>query len=210
VTTGELHVESTESILKAAEALFAERGYERTPIQEIASLAGVASGTIIYHFKHKERLLAELAVRHLRNLHARCQEQASRGGNGLDSVLHYLDAFHAHLREHPQECAAFFKNIPRMGFEEELAQRIATADRSLSLLLECLVYLGVEDGSINSLDMSSCTRSIQAIMQGGAHMVLFRGGDARAIARDAINCARLLLTGVATKGRPHGEVSPAA
>jgi AcrR family transcriptional regulator len=45
------------AILRAAGELIAKQGFEETSVQEIADLAGVAAGTVIYHFKTKHNLL---------------------------------------------------------------------------------------------------------------------------------------------------------
>ncbi len=43
-----------EQVLAAAEALFTERGFEATTVDDIAERADVAKGTVYYHFKTKE------------------------------------------------------------------------------------------------------------------------------------------------------------
>ncbi|MEW6554239.1 MAG: TetR/AcrR family transcriptional regulator [Actinomycetota bacterium] len=48
------------SILGAAEELFASKGYQGTSIEEIADLAEVSTGTIYFYFKNKEDLLIRL------------------------------------------------------------------------------------------------------------------------------------------------------
>lgn len=52
-------------VLDAAEALFAEQGYEATRIEEIAENASVAPATIYNYFATKPNLLMELALRHV-------------------------------------------------------------------------------------------------------------------------------------------------
>jgi hypothetical protein len=44
------------AILEAARVTFAERGYPRTTIREIARRAGVANGLVLRHFESKENL----------------------------------------------------------------------------------------------------------------------------------------------------------
>ncbi len=195
-------MQTTDAILRAAGVLFAERGYDCTPIADIANKAGVAAGTVIYHFKRKERLLAELAVRHLRGLHACCQDQASRGANGLDSVLLYVDGFYRYLREHPGESAAYMKNFPvdKLKGSRELVPDITAAERNLQLLLHCLLILGVNDGSIEAREVAGYARSIQAMLLGGAFLALFHNGDAQALAEDAASSIRRMLTDIAATG----------
>ena len=192
-------MQTTDAIVRAAGSLFAERGYDCTPIAEIADLAGVAAGTIIYHFKRKECLLAEVALRHLRGLHAFCQEHSARGATGLDSVLLFVDAYHRYLREHPAESAAYLKNHPaeKLKSAQDLAPDISAAERSLLLLLQCLLILGVNDGSISAREVAVSARSIQAMLLGGAFLVLFQNGDAKSLAENATHCVRRMLSDIA-------------
>ena len=47
-------------ILRAAEGLFADKGYSNVSIEEIAKTAGVSKGLVSYHFGSKERLLKQI------------------------------------------------------------------------------------------------------------------------------------------------------
>ncbi|MBL8581187.1 MAG: TetR/AcrR family transcriptional regulator [Rhizobiaceae bacterium] len=58
-------IKRTEQVLDAADALFRDRGYEDTKIEEIAELASVASATVYNYFKNKPNLLMEIALRHI-------------------------------------------------------------------------------------------------------------------------------------------------
>jgi len=48
-------------ILKVAAAVFAEKGYQRATVKEIAARAGIAPGTIYLYFKNKRDLLSAIA-----------------------------------------------------------------------------------------------------------------------------------------------------
>lgn len=48
------------TVLKAAETLFAQKGYHQTSIEEIAELAEVSTGAVYFYFKNKEDLLIKL------------------------------------------------------------------------------------------------------------------------------------------------------
>jgi AcrR family transcriptional regulator len=56
-------VSSREAIVAAAEALFAERGYERATIRAIAARAGVDPATVHHFFPTKDTLLDAIFVR---------------------------------------------------------------------------------------------------------------------------------------------------
>lgn len=52
--------ERYQTILRAAESLFAKAGYHQTSINQIADLAEVSVGTVYFYFKNKEDLLIQL------------------------------------------------------------------------------------------------------------------------------------------------------
>ncbi|WP_158257625.1 TetR/AcrR family transcriptional regulator [Haliangium sp. UPWRP_2] len=73
---------TANEILAAADALFSERGVERTSMADIAARAGLAVGTLYNHFRDREALLSTLLDNHhcklLRELDetlAACAEQ---------------------------------------------------------------------------------------------------------------------------------------
>src|SRR5580704_18264254 len=53
-----------DRILKTAERLFAERGFNGVSVRTLAAAAGVNIASIGYHFRSKEGLLAEVYRRH--------------------------------------------------------------------------------------------------------------------------------------------------
>jgi len=69
--------EARQRILDAAQALFAERGFDATATKAIAEQAGVPSGLIFYHFRTKDELLATLIEERsiLPELHAALTER---------------------------------------------------------------------------------------------------------------------------------------
>src|SRR3954453_196187 len=60
--------ERREQLLDVGRALFAEKGFEATSIEEIASRAGVSKPVVYEHFGGKEGLYAVVVDREMRNL----------------------------------------------------------------------------------------------------------------------------------------------
>jgi len=50
-------------LLKAAHKLFLKKGYKSTTTEEIAREVGVTKGSVYFHFKSKEEILAQLVLR---------------------------------------------------------------------------------------------------------------------------------------------------
>jgi len=74
---------SKKAILDAAEALFAEKGFEATSLQEIASQAGLSRGTPNYFFGSKEQLYTAVLERTMarsQDLLTLLREQIQRPG----------------------------------------------------------------------------------------------------------------------------------
>ncbi len=55
-----------QRLLAVATRLFAERGYDRTSVQEIVEAAGVTKGALYHYFGSKDDLLHEVYARMLR------------------------------------------------------------------------------------------------------------------------------------------------
>jgi len=59
VSNGRDKADTQERILTAATELFIERGYERTRVSDIATLAGVSRATVFWHFSDKASVFRE-------------------------------------------------------------------------------------------------------------------------------------------------------
>lgn len=64
-------------ILDAADALFAQKGFDNTSTGDILERVGIARGTLYYHFKSKEDILDALIERYSRQLLSAAHEAAS-------------------------------------------------------------------------------------------------------------------------------------
>jgi TetR/AcrR family transcriptional regulator, cholesterol catabolism regulator len=81
-------------LYEAAIALIGEHGYSATTVDEIAARAGVAKGTVYYHFKGKTDLVSALLEDGLQRLAASFSEEI-RGTQGPAEALRAL--VHAEL-----------------------------------------------------------------------------------------------------------------
>ena len=52
-----------EKILEVSLALFNEKGYEKTTIQDIVNALGMSKGAIYHHFKSKDEIIEALSER---------------------------------------------------------------------------------------------------------------------------------------------------
>lgn len=96
-----------QAILDAAEAVFAEHGFEATKVQQIAERAGLSMGTIYSIFPGKQELYEAILGQHGADLLRLLRAVHDGGGSPLDMlddlVVVYIDYFVAHpefLRMH--------------------------------------------------------------------------------------------------------------
>ena len=78
-------------LLEAAADCFAQGGYDATSLQEIVQRAGVAKGTLFYHFANKEQLFQALLDRWMEVLEGQLRQAISVSGS-LPEGLARLDA----------------------------------------------------------------------------------------------------------------------
>lgn len=67
-------INKSDSILLAAEKVFAEKGFSKAKISEIAKISGVADGTVYEYFTNKEDLLLSIPVKRLEHYLNQLQE----------------------------------------------------------------------------------------------------------------------------------------
>jgi AcrR family transcriptional regulator len=91
-STGEVR----ERVLEAAEALFAEHGFDAVSFRDLTGRAGVSLSAVHYHFGSKEALLGEVFARSARPITERrlhLLDQVGLGADGRPSLERVLEAF---------------------------------------------------------------------------------------------------------------------
>jgi AcrR family transcriptional regulator len=90
------------AILEAAEAVFAERGFHRARIQDVAARARIAVGTVYNHFEQKEDVLRALLEERTEGFISQLDAHAddprafeARLRARIDRVLHYVETHRA-------------------------------------------------------------------------------------------------------------------
>jgi len=74
----ELRERRKEIILEAAAAVFAEKGYQRATMKEVAAHAGIAPGTIYLYFENKRDLLLAITDRLIKQAWGQTQEDMAQ------------------------------------------------------------------------------------------------------------------------------------
>jgi len=164
------------AIMEAALRAFARQGFAQTPVAEVAAAAGVASGTVIYHFQTKENLLSVLAWECLHLLHRRCSLAMAAVAPGPDRVRAYVNAFFDYLGEEPDRLLLLLKTRPM-----ELARAPSAPGLDIQTLWQSCRRLLVdgfrEAAEAVSGDPEQMAASLLAHLSGSAWLHLFFAED---------------------------------
>jgi TetR/AcrR family fatty acid metabolism transcriptional regulator len=150
-------------ILDAAARVFAERGYHRTTVRDVAREAGIADGTIYLYFTSKQELLLAL-IAQLGRVAERQADMAEHAGMDVRSFSRtYMTRRFADVREVHRLFAAVLPEILadaelREGFSERVAEAYAAADAELGRRARL--------GELGSLDPELLTRVAAATVLG--------------------------------------------
>ena len=171
-------MDKIEAILDAACILFGERGFENTTVAEIARKAGVASGTVIYHFGKKEAVLFYLAWKFLNTLYREtlvASEAAPDGRSALrDCVLRFFEL----LRDDPHQFRFLLRNIPDgVNLGPLSTEDLKALHMSYIALLESAIERGVRDGSLRDARPHEAAMILSTMLLGSARLGLHFEAD---------------------------------
>jgi AcrR family transcriptional regulator len=127
-----------EHILKAAEQVFAELGFEAAKVQDISRLAGLSMGSIYGLFPSKDALFGEIIARRGRELLDLARSVVETHDDpvaGLETLAAtYTDYFYDHrdfLRMYIRTGASWALNPSYTGHQEALSEEIHELQRSI-------------------------------------------------------------------------------
>lgn len=148
-----------EKILDTSLRLFADKGYDKTTIQDIVGAVGMSKGAIYHHFKCKEEILNALGDKFYRENDGYRSIKENPALTGLEKIRAILIA---QISDHKKaEMDAISVNIwkdPKffmMSFQENLTQN--------AKILEGMMQDGIEDGSIHVQD-TTCASEVLTLL----------------------------------------------
>jgi AcrR family transcriptional regulator len=146
-------------ILVEAAALFAERGYERTSMRDLADRCGISKALLYHHFADKEALYARIALGFTRELTSFVADRIPADAPVAEKVRQFMLAsaefFERHRMIWIASTAAFWSDpdLRRQG------ERIVWRDQ-YEALLRTLLTEGVAIGELRDMDIPIAGRLI--------------------------------------------------
>ena len=106
-----------EQIFAVGARLFAEKGYERTSLQEVADLLGVTKPALYYYFRSKEQLLFEIMSAVMDRVLADVREVAEGAASPGDKLRELIRRYIGFFAAHPHELTLMSTAVDSLGPE---------------------------------------------------------------------------------------------
>jgi len=138
----------TETILRAARAVFAAKGYEQAVVAEIAARCGVVEGAVYKYFPTKRALLLAVLERWYREMFGDYLRELA-GVEGARARLRHLVWRHLRsIRDWPQLCRLMFREVRAQP--DYPASSLYALNRRYSSLLLRVIEQGVARGEFRA------------------------------------------------------------
>ncbi|WP_203143120.1 TetR/AcrR family transcriptional regulator [Marinobacter mangrovi] len=161
-----------DAILDAAETMFAEKGYERTSMDEIARTASLSRALLYVYFKDKAAIQRGIMLRAAERLRVRFRAALEAGETGLDKIREMGTSYYRFWQEEPNYFDALTRATTAMqdADADETEQMVGCEMQTMSLMVEAL-NAGIEDGSIDAAQVSDCFQTA-LYLRGALHGVI--------------------------------------
>lgn len=161
------------AIINAATRLFAQKGFAETSTSEIADNAGVAQGTLFYHFKNKQGIIREIFSTASSTYLTELQKALDVRDTGIEKIEAALRFNREYSRHHTQQILLFLRLFPDLkdtgSAEIELIKSLRS--RVIQILKESL-KTGIWDGTIQCSNINETAWVLNSLIFGIAHMNL--------------------------------------
>src|SRR5215471_16578117 len=140
-----------ESLLKAAEEVFAEVGFERATTNLIAARAGVSPGTLYRFYPNKEAMAEAIASRYSSQLERLHQHMFEPGKRSAGSLARLIDATVDPFLEFHRQAPAFEPIFMAAAISAESAGRVRVLHDTVAGRLENVLGAYVRGASAEQL-----------------------------------------------------------
>ena len=130
-------------ILDAAEKLFLEKGYEHTAVSDILSEAGIAKGSLYYHYKSKEDVLDDIIARVTEQIAVAAQAVADAPSRSVhEKMLHLISSMNISNSAQSSMIEELHRPVNALLHQKSIAQTI----HIVAPIIAGVVEQGIEEG----------------------------------------------------------------
>jgi AcrR family transcriptional regulator len=131
-------------IVQVAREVFAEQGYEKASIDEIAERVGIGKGTVYLHFSNKEAIMCAVMRQGTRDVVEQCRKQTAAQHTTVEKLKAVLRVLTEHRYGSERLVRAISSEFPGFLVQKEKAAAIS----ELSDLVTGLIQQGQAEGAL--------------------------------------------------------------
>jgi len=157
-----------QAIVTAAAELFAEKGFTETTASEVAERAGVAQGTLFYHFKTKENIMLEVFESIMDRYQAGMEHAVGETETGLAALEALIKFQFAFVEENSRVFLVVLRDFPSFMAHSDSPLKVKVHARlsSVSNVFRDILKRGCEDGSLRDLRIESTVQILRGLTSG--------------------------------------------
>jgi len=191
-----------ESILDAAELVFFDKGFDRTPMDEIARRAQLSRALLYVYFTDKSAIMRGIMLRAGTAINRRFERAVAEGKTGMEQLRGIGMAYYAFSRDESN----YFDVLTKLNTFPESADD----DEQINALRECVarntdlmvqaIENGMADGSVDA-ERVSPARQTAYFLQGALHGVIMQTRGPRMEHTEYPEAEALILYAINMLGR---------
>ena len=146
--------------------------WESVTVAQIASMVGIAKGTMYLHFSSKQEIYARLTLDFYRDLLSHLVN--SRTGNGAERLAGMIrQAFRFYLQHPKYRCVTQYceREDFRFKLNPEIAEQFDAIDQKVYQLICSELALGIESGAFKPLQIDQQTLGLKCTFRGALTML---------------------------------------
>jgi len=155
------------SILQAARAVFARQGYAGTVVDDIATQAGIAKGTLYLYFPSKEQIYMAALLEQARQLHDDSRAAMNAAATWKDKLRAYLEVRMHYFQVHQDFLRIYMTEFRGMCMQRKplTAEFILLVQEGEAQLAQMFAAAAAR-GEIRSIDPELAALTVSDIIRG--------------------------------------------
>jgi len=153
-------------ILEAATAVFAEKGFDRATMEDIADAVGINKATIYLYFDSKDALIRAIAEALFARELAGLRAAHELPGGAIQRLAAYYEALIAEDAEVLPLMPLLYEFYALGLRREDVRAVIADFIRQSAGLLEAIIQEGIDSGELEPTDARQAARALDALLSG--------------------------------------------
>ncbi|MFW6052579.1 MAG: TetR/AcrR family transcriptional regulator [Desulfosalsimonas sp.] len=187
-------IDRKNAIIDAATRLFARKGFPETSTAEIAENAGVAHGTLFYHFKNKQGIIREIFLKSGSAYIAELSRAIESRNTGIEKIEAVIRFNRDYSRHHSHQIMMFLRMFPDLTDPQSPEREFVESVRSRVIeMIRQSLAAGVKDGTVVCKKIDEAAWVINSLIFGTSHMSFMETANMPDLTESAVAFCRRAL-----------------